>query len=255
VHCHERPSLSLTLYQLSGFVIGIFLSFGSGSRSAWVALPALVLIYLVFLRTKRKVSWVWFAAAAVILPFVFLGHADLFLVRVSAAWSEWMQYFQQGHHDTSAGLRLSFIRAAWYLWLQSPWVGYGDGMTPNVMQIPALAPIATPTLEFGIKHNGVHNELMQNLLRSGVFGLLAYLAQLLIPLVLFYKSARSTHAAVSSAGVLGLMYISSIFFFGLSTETFNLKFTSSIYGLMVATLAAQCLSAEPTPGPGKNHVS
>jgi O-antigen ligase len=166
-----------------------------------------------------------------------------------------MQYFQQGHQDTSAGLRLSFIRAAWYLWLQSPWIGYGDGMAPNVMQIPALAPIATPTLEFGIKHNGVHNELMQNLLRSGVFGLLAYLAQLLIPLVLFYKSARSTHAAVSSAGVLGLMYISSIFFFGLSTETFNLKFTSSIYGLMVAILAAQCLSADPTPGPEKNHVT
>jgi O-antigen ligase len=96
---------------------------------------------------------------------------------------------------------------------------------------------------------------MQNLLRSGVFGLLAYLAQLLIPLVLFYKSARSTHTAVSSAGVLGLMYISSIFFFGLSTETFNLKFTSSIYGLMVAILAAQCLSADPTPGPEKNHVT
>jgi O-antigen ligase len=255
VHYHERPSLSLTLYQLSGFVIGVFLSFGSGSRSAWVALPALVLIYLVFLRTKRKVSWRWLAGAAVILPVVFLGHADLFLVRVSAAWSEWMQYFQQGHQDTSAGLRLSFIRAAWYLWLQSPWVGYGDGMAPNVMQIPALAPIATPTLEFGIKHNGVHNELMQNLLRSGVFGLLAYLAQLLIPLVLFYKSARSTHAAVSSPGVLGLMYISSIFFFGLSTETFNLKFTSSIYGLMVAILAAQCLSADPTPGPENNHVT
>jgi O-antigen ligase len=51
------------------------------------------------------------------------------------------------------------------------------------------------------------------------------------------------------------MYISSIFFFGLSTETFNLKFTSSIYGLMVAILAAQCLSADPTPGPEKNHVT
>jgi len=255
VHYHERPSRPLILYQLSGFYIGLFLSFGSGSRSAWAALPALLLIYLVFQRTKRKAFWRWLAASALVLPIVFLGHADLFLGRVSAAWSEWMQYFQQEHRDTSAGLRLSFIRAAWYLWLQSPWVGYGDGMTPNIMQIPALAHIATPTLEFGIKHNGVHNEPMQNLLRSGVFGLLAYLVQLLIPLVLFYKSARSAYAGVSSAGVLGLIYVSSIFFFGLSTETFNLKFTSSIYGLMVAMLAAQCLSADPTPCPGKNHVT
>jgi O-antigen ligase len=254
-HYHERPSLTLTLYQASGFLAGTFLSFGSGSRSAWAALPALLLIYVVWLSKKRKIPWYWLAGAALVLPLMLLGHTDLFLMRVSAAWTESVQYFQQGHHDTSAGLRLSFIRAAWYLWLQSPWVGYGDGMTPNVMQIPALAHIATPTLEFGIKHNGVHNELMQNLLRSGVFGLLAYLAQLLIPLVLFYKSARSTLSGVSCAGTLGLMYISSIFFFGLSTETFNLKFTSSIYGFMVAVLAAQCLSDDPTPSPGKNHVA
>jgi O-antigen ligase len=245
----------MTLYLVSGFVVGMFLSFGSGSRSAWAAFPVLFIIYVSLLWRQRKISWYWVLGLAIMLPFVLLGHADLFWTRVGAAWTEWMQYFQSGHHDTSAGLRLSFIRAAWYLWLQSPWVGYGDGMTPNVLEIPALAHIATPTLEFGIKHNGVHNELMQNLLRSGVFGLLAYLAQLLIPLVLFYKSARSAQSNVAAAGVLGLMYISSIFFFGLSTETFNLKFTSSIYGLMVATLAAQCLSAGQTFRLKNTHVT
>jgi O-antigen ligase len=54
----------------------------------------------------------------------------------------------------------------------------------------------------------------------------------------------SSHSRIPSqrtAGRVGLCYIVALFCFGLSTETFNLKYTISFYALMVSALAAQVL--------------
>ena len=252
---NDRKSLYLNLYQISGFVVGIVIALGSGSRGAWVAAPILTAIYVAASFKQKKISIYWWASGFLILGVVFLMYSDLFLGRLREAYIEIAQYLETGHKDTSLGLRFSFIKIAWHLWLESPLYGYGDGMTPKLADIPALSHLATPMVENTVRYNGVHNELMQNLLRSGIFGLLAYLAQLLIPLLLFFKSARSPNICVASAGILGLMYISSVFLFGLSVEVFNLKYTAFFYGFIVAALAAQCLSADPTVSPGKNHVS
>ena len=160
--------------------------------------------------------------------------------RISSAVDEYAAYVQNGNRDTSTGLRLSMLRVAIHLFLENPIAGYGD-VYPTLSTVPSIAALNTEALEFTLIHNGVHNEIMQNALRSGVFGLISSLLMFGVPAVIFYRGSCSKVPSVRAAGLVGLCYIISIFCFGLSTETFNLKYTVSFYALMVSTLAAQVL--------------
>lgn len=233
----------LKAYKILGFFLGLLIAFGSASRSAWLALPVLLGVFVVMQMRNKKI-YSPFALLVIFLALAAIGYfySDILYQRIDQVLKEYALYFSGENRDTSFGLRVSFIRAAWYLWLQSPWVGYGDAQTPNLMLIPEIAHFSSPMLEYGIKHNGVHNELMQNMLRSGIFGFIAYFCQIFIPIGLFIQSIRRPEPEVRVAGQIGLIYMTSIFIFGLTTETFNLKFTAGFYGLTIAALAAQCLS-------------
>ncbi len=133
------------------------------------------------------------------------------------------------------------LKMAGLLFLENPLSGYGDINYPALASIPSIASFNTEALEFALIHNGVHNEIMQNALRSGIFGLISSLMMFCVPAVVFYRGSFSKVPSVRAAGLVGLCYIVAVFCFGLSTETFNLKYTISFYALMVATLAAQVL--------------
>jgi O-antigen ligase len=165
-------------------------------------------------------------------------------IRVDSALSDYHAYFAGGPRDTSGGLRLSLLRASWHLFLSQPLYGYGDGETPPLLTIPAIRPFYTDMLQYALTHNGAHNELFQNMIRSGIFGVVATLMMFGVPLVLFWRAACSQIREASAAGAVGLCYVAGVFCFGLTTEAFALKYLVTFYALMIAALAAQIIAAE-----------
>jgi O-antigen ligase len=232
--------------KLSAFIVGLGLSIGSESRSAWVALPVLFAIWLIAIVRLRDIKFLLasFVALAVGCLLAYLL-VDFVHLRVDAAISNTTSYFDGGNRDTPVGLRLSLWRAAWHLFLMQPLHGFGDSGTPPLRSIPAIASYYTPALEFMIVHNGAHSELMQNMIRSGIFGLISTALMFIVPLVVFWSAARSPIRDTRTAGFVGLGYIAAVICFSLSTEAFNLKFLASFYALMVAALAAQAIWACP----------
>lgn len=241
---NDKPTLQLL--KLIGILVAVWISIGTASRSGWVAVPFLLLIWVVKVQRVRQPHQLILALAGLgALGVMVYGFMPVVHERISQAVTEYVAYFHGGAHDTAAGIRLSMLRAAGTLFWSQPWTGYGDAHYPAFSSIPAIAPFNTPVLEFTMVNSGVHNEIMQSALRSGIFGLVSSILMFVVPAVVFYRGCDSTIPSVRAAGLVGLCYIVAVFCFGLSTETFNLKYTVSFYALMVSVLAAQVLRPQP----------
>ena len=243
----HKDSAALKSFKYVGFFLALWIATGTGSRSSWVAIPVLFLLWMTSVRKMSSPLRILLAfallSALILVAYEFSG---VFHDRIDQAVADYTQYFTGGNRDTSGGLRLSLWRSAWYLFLENPLRGYGDANFPPLSGIPAIAPFNTPLLEHYLARTGAHNEFLQNMLRSGLFGLVSSLLMFIIPFSVFYRGTKSASTAVRSASVIGLCYIVALFLFGINTECFNLKYTASFYGLMIAALAAQALQSEDT---------
>lgn len=244
-----KDALAFRIFKFAAFLTGVAISIATASRSGWVAVPVLFAIWLVVVLKVRQTGLLMLGVASFFMTCIVLYFVvGVIHTRVDAAIMDYTNYFDGHDRDTSAGLRLSMVRAAWHMFLEQPLYGYGDGHFPLLSTIPATASYNSQLLEFSVAHHGMHNELLQNILRSGVFGLIAFVLMFGVPGVFFARATRCEVTTIRTAGVIGLTYIAAVFCFGLNTEVSNLKYLASFYGLMVAACAAQIIWAEDRVG-------
>lgn len=237
---------SLKLLKLAGIITGLWISLGTGSRSAWVAIPFLSLLWILgSLKIRQFKKIIFFIAFLCLVATLIYEISPLIQGRIELAISEYRDYFHNENKDTSPGTRLSLLRVSSILFLNNPLAGYGDANYPSLSSIPSIASFNSELLERTLINHGVHNEILQNALRSGIFGLASSLLMFGVPIVIFYRGVDSKIEVIRAASIVGLCYIGAMFFFGLSTETFNMKYSISFYALMVSVLAAQVLRPQP----------
>jgi len=222
-----------------GFAVAIGVALSTGSRSGWVMMPVLTALWLIGFKRHNSMLRALVVVAAILS--VCVGAYFLSQVvhqRVDLAVRDTTEYFTHGLRDTSIGIRLSLLEINWLLFLQHPLVGWGFNGTPDIASMPQVAALTTPMVEGYRIHSGGHNELMQNMMRMGVFGLASRLLLFLVPLAFFARAARSVFATQRTNGYLGLVVVVGYTLAGLSTEVFNLIYAASYYGLLVAAFGA-----------------
>lgn len=244
VHLVERDPPAIVVLKLSAFLVGLILSVGSASRSGWVAVPALAVLWFALVVRDRKLITAGVTATLLVI-FAAYMLIDVIHLRIEEAVNDYVAYFNGGNRDSSGGLRLSLARTAWELFLMNPLQGYGDREFPPLQSIETIAPFYTPHLEYALRHNGVHNEFLQNMIRSGIFGLFRSLLMFIVPFVIFLSAARTHSSVTFSAAAVGLSYVTAIFFFGMATETLTLKFLFTFYAIMICASSAQVIWSTP----------
>jgi O-antigen ligase len=244
----KKDTLFLSALKLMGFASGLFLSIGSGSRSGWMAIP-FVLGLWVFINRKNKKLVI---NASLILISVFL--ITLFLnenlqQRILSIFQEIHAWFtnQANKEEGSGGMRLTMWRMSWVLFLESPLYGYGDPVGyKHLLEQPILTSFAGPNA-LGAITLGPHHEIFGQMLRSGIFGLIAGLLLFFSPMTVFIQQLRRN--SQNMAARVGLAFVLGLFICSLSIEVFNLKYTTSFYALMLACLGAQALSFDQRASP------
>lgn len=227
------------LYKFAGFMVGLYLSYLSGSRTGWLALPIVLWLWL---RFRHNISHkIILALVALICASAYLS-MPVVKLRLDLAISELMHYqWSSVNPDTSVGMRLSFYRIGWYLLAHNPFGGWGDKGFKAMLEAPSLLQFASPyTLRFTLSA-GFHNEVVTNMVRSGIWGLLSSIGLFLMPMVLFIKGLRSQSAAIRSHALLAASYFICVIVSGMSTEVFNLKYAASFHAMMLACFAGTLL--------------
>ena len=98
----------------------------------------------------------------------------------------------------------------------------------------------------------VHNEILAQTVRFGIFGFISIPGDLFCSVRSFLRAAKSGTHQQKGAAMMGMCVTLGFFVFGLTVETFDLKMTAAFYSLTVAVLLA---AATRKPGVDESNLT
>ncbi len=244
IKLHLNHSRLLLIYKLIGFCTGVYLSILSGSRTGWLALPIITGLWIYYDHKKLSIN-----AKVIAISFISIVLISSYFVssniqqRADETYQQVLAYeWNSKSHDdyNSVGARISFARIASVLFQQKPLSGWGDGNFESALNDPALrfSKLETKKLALG---TGFHNDITANMVRSGIWGLTATVALFLIPALFFMCNLRSPHKNKRDVAFIALAFLIFQFVSSMSMEIFNLRYSASFFGLMLAIFCGQIL--------------
>ncbi len=251
----DRPAL--VILKLIGLGAGLAASFVSGTRGGWLAIPVFLAVFIYFNAKRMSLKIVAASATALVLGIMLLYWLyPTFEQRVDAFKSD-LVMFNQGNRDTSTGVRLQLYGAALDVVSKRPVFGAGpDGFAAEMQ--PMMESGKITRLAAALGRGEVHNDILSKTVGMGIFGLAAMLAIYIVPFRMFWRAARSAVAPARQAAILGIVFVSGFFVFGLSVEILNLTMAVAFYSFTIAVLLAVCYNShysEPfNPNRGDTHV-
>ncbi|MFM1806905.1 MAG: hypothetical protein RL212_1164 [Pseudomonadota bacterium] len=238
----KNKSLISNIVLLIGFGFGLYLSVKSGSRTGWLAAPIVfIFLFVMYAPFKNKFFSICIALLiGVTGTFTFYKTSSTVNQRVNLAIHEVSSYQpNQLNPDNSVGMRISFYRMGLYFFSERPLSGWGDENFKEKLNDPEISFFSSSfTREFAL-NAGFHNEFITNMVRSGVLGLLSSLLLLITPLIIFWKLLPLN----KPLAIAGVTYAICELISGLSTEVFNLKFTTALYTFNISVFLGLALQS------------
>jgi O-antigen ligase len=141
---------------------------------------------------------------------------------------------------TSVGERISFARIGWSLMMERPLTGWANlDPTPH-LENGELSNFADAATRLGIWGGGFHNEFINNGAKYGIIGFVFTIAFLLGPGIFFFQILRTQ--CNNRFALLGVIFVVAQGISCLSYQVLDFKFTTSLYALMIVSLAYLALS-------------
>lgn len=208
----------------------------SGTRGAWIAIPAMVLLLVwAFLKfgyvTPRKMLVATIVAATllgIVIP------QTSFISRVQDQIQDIRDY-TQGKIGPSAGLRAEMWRASWAVFMQKPILGVGPGLYRHSVQAmnSERGGFNATAMEF----SEPHSEYFFVLATLGAMGIAALGFLFFVPLLYFGRAIFSGDDHRRCLGLAGTIMATGYLHFGLSAGLFFQHATFlGFYLLSVAVL-------------------
>lgn len=237
VNWFHQDNASIVILKSLGCLVGIHVSIISQSRGGWIAIPILLVAWLIFKNKKHRIVKLSFALPLLLLTLLAsYFYNDIVQQRIDQIFLD-LTAFSNGHTDTSVGQRLQLWKAALYLYGNNPIFGVGpEGFSQAMTALSQSGFITEEAAQLG--RGEVHSQILSSLVGLGILGILSILSIYFVPLFIFIQSTKSTSNAKRTAGMMGVCLTLGFFLFGLTVETFNIKMLVSFYSLTLAVLLA-----------------
>ncbi|KHD89994.1 MAG: hypothetical protein OM95_00245 [Bdellovibrio sp. ArHS] len=193
------------------FAFLCFCLIGSLGRSAWVGCSITALFMLYFYRDSkliRRLTVVSFAAMAF-----------MFLFNIGSVKNRIMYSFSLTD-ESATGVRLILWRTNWEIFLDHPL--FGVGFYENIRLLPEYyAKLGFSGLHY---YAHAHNQYLELLSGSGLFGLFGYLTIFGLALRFYYRHYRKNEQFINRKMAFAMMLVLLTFLFESLTESpFNLR--------------------------------
>lgn len=242
----SKDGVALRLLKYAGVLAGFYLELKSQTRGAWIAEPAMLILWTALhWQSKSKAALLISTLISVLVILGLYFFMDVFHERVNSIYYELASWLNKTNTDTSTGIRLSMWQMSWILFKQNPIYGYGDLGYQSKLLMPQIQSAFSREAIAMMAQVGPHNEYFSNMVRSGIFGLIAVLLQFCVPGMVFIRGLKSSVKAIKCTSAMGLCLVMGMMISSLSLEVLALKYTSSFYGLMIAALCASVLWKRP----------
>ena len=235
----------LLLLKIVGVATGLYVTIHTQSRGGWLAIPPLLALWLVLqigrVKDKRPTAYlrpIVLTCVAITMMVLAYEYSAIISSRGEHAYKDISDWLNEINLDTPAGIRLSIWKISLSLALENPWFGYGE---TGLKEVLANHPLNTAAYRSAIEtlaFAGPHSDVLAKLLFTGLIGLFAYAATMVIPWLYFWRHRSDAHPGSMAASHLGMYFITGVMVCGLTNEMLSLKYLCSFFGLMIAGLAS-----------------
>lgn len=247
INWDRKDPIWLIALKVAACLAAVWISIQTGTRGGWLAVPAVVVVWLFLVRRRLslRVRLSVAATTGLALILIYLLNPDVH-GRIALLLDELRKI--ETVKDSSIGARIQIWSAAFHLWTQYPLFGIGPDQfglyVPDLFLAGYLSPYAV-----GYARSEVHNEILNRAVTLGIPGIAAIMMIYFVPFALFVRAARSDDHVKRVAGRIGACFVAAFFVFGLTVETFDLKATTTFYSLTVAVLLAAATRIEDSSRP------
>ncbi|MGS1105674.1 O-antigen ligase family protein [Achromobacter anxifer] len=218
------------------FALSVWATWLSQTRSSWMLLPILALVFLLGLRgwsRRHKAYCALAVSVALVVSAAGLWH---FSSRMQAVKTDLQDFATSTDRDSSLGIRLQLWRASIEMFKKSPVVGVGpSNFRKELAELETRGVVSREVVEgFGEPHN----DLLAALSGYGLLGLLSMLALYLVPAYIFLRRVASDDRVIRVGAQLGLLFCLGYCAFSLTEMMFRNMRSVPTYSLIVVALIA-----------------
>ena len=246
----DFKTVLLKIWLLIGFMIGVYLSVRSGSRTGWLALPICLFLVLIV-----KSGWSFKKSVPLAILLTLLITYGIHTLspyaqsRINLAVHEVISYPWNGGiaPDASVGLRITFQRLGWFYFSQSPVYGWGNLGFTSIKDAPEVLNFSTQFARDFAYTALFHNEVMTQIVRYGVLGFTGYCLAVFTPLIIACKHINSNNPRVARCSLFAIIFIICQIVSGLTNEFLNLKAMVAFYAFMISIFIGTIISLTRKP--------
>ncbi|ARP89109.1 hypothetical protein CAL14_01350 [Bordetella genomosp. 9] len=230
------PRLEKAL-KIVALILALYATWLSQTRSSWMLLPVFGLVVLLSrAHWSRRTKCFFVCGLIVVLAVGGLALWQSHNSRMREVASDVEAYVQDGHRDTSVGIRMQLWHASWLMFLDHPVLGTGArNFRANLAHLRDQG-IVTPLV--ASDYGEPHNDLVAAMAGYGTIGLLAMLSLYLLPAVVFYRRLFSPDPVVHVGAQIGLLFCLGYAVFSLTEMMFRNMRSVPIYAVTMVVLFA-----------------
>lgn len=196
-----------------GVLGGVYASLASGSRGGWIALPAIVIIFLVAFINAHNVKQAVIVLVALAVAAVAIAvSVPTIKYRYDRAVLDIQQY-EQGNADTSIGARFAIWRVTAVMIAQKPIAGWSEADYRAERERLVASKKAPPIIR---ELANTHNNYLELWIFQGVFAVITVVALLISSFVYFARRLRSPQRDTQALAVCGATLIAAYAIFSMS---------------------------------------
>ncbi|WP_430795383.1 O-antigen ligase family protein [Achromobacter spanius] len=222
--------------KLLAVALAICATWMSETRSSWMLLPILGVVFLLGLRNWRRRHKVYCALAVCAVLVVSAAAIWTFSSRMQEISTDVQGFTTSSNRDTSFGIRLQLWHASILMFEKSPVVGIGPGKFREELRELQGKGIVTQEVVDGFGEP--HNDLLAALSSYGLLGLLGILTLYLLPAAIFFRRLASDDRVIRVGAQMGLLFCLGYCAFSLTEMMFRNMRSVPTYSLIVVTLIA-----------------
>lgn len=225
-----------TALKILAFALSVWATWLSLTRSSWMLLPILAVVFLLGLRgwsTRHKGYCALAVSVVLIVSAVGIWN---FSSRMQSVATELQGFSTSADRDTSFGIRLQLWHASLLMFQKSPVVGVGPSNFRNeLLELQKQGVVSKEVVE---GYGEPHNDLLAALSGYGLLGLLSILALYLVPAVVFLRRLASDDRVIRIGAQMGLLFCLGYCAFSLTEMMFRNMRSVPTYSLIVVALIA-----------------
>lgn len=216
--------------------LSVWATWLSETRSSWMLLPILAVVFLFGLHGWNRRHKLYCALALAVVLAVAAAGIWNFSSRMQYLKSDLQGFATSTDRDTSFGIRLQLWHASLLMFEKSPIVGVGpSNFRGELLQLEQQGIVSHEVVE---GYGEPHNDLLAALSGYGLLGLMGIMALYLVPAGVFLRRLASDDRVIRVGAQMGLLFCLGYCAYSLTEMMFRNMRSVPTYSLIVVALIA-----------------